>query len=102
MQWTYLYVAIDDLDVFSAYVHPLKAAYQKCLSFTHAYHLTEENNVWQNRLLRATDDRHQSSHCRERSAIPTPRVETTHISQESESEMVKQYLLNKLKQQVNV
>ena len=50
----YLEVALDDLNVFSANVCPLKAADRKCLSHTHAYRLAKANDMWGNRLLCAT------------------------------------------------
>jgi len=59
--FNYLEVALDDLNVFSPNVRPLKTADGKCLSHAHAYRLAEANGVWRNRLLRSRGDRHQNA-----------------------------------------
>ena len=57
----YLEVALDDLNVFSANVRPLKTADEKCLSHAHAYHLAKANDMWGNRLLHSRGDCHRNT-----------------------------------------
>uniref|UniRef100_A0A9I9EKJ0 HAT C-terminal dimerisation domain-containing protein n=1 Tax=Cucumis melo TaxID=3656 RepID=A0A9I9EKJ0_CUCME len=67
----YLEVALDDLNVFSPNVYPLKTADRKCLSHAHAYRLAEANGVWGNRLLRSRGGRHRNApiYCNARVAV---------------------------------